>query len=70
MQERELLYVLESYNLKDVWWGSLSGMYLANITPPLVGFSSAENLLLSRTAKVETENNQFSEIMEQFNVSD
>ena len=70
MQERELLYVLESYNLKDVWWGSLSGMYLANITPPLVGFSSAENLLLSRVAKVEAENNQFSEIMEQFNVSD
>ena len=70
MQERELLYVLESYNLKDVWWGSLSGMYLANITPPLVGFSSAENLLLSRTAKVAEENNQFSEIMEQFNVSD
>ena len=61
MQERELLYVLESYNLKDVWWGSLSGMYLANITPPLVGFSSAENLLLSRAVKVTEENNQFSE---------
>ena len=68
---RELLYVLESYNLKDVWWGSLAGMYLANITPPLVGFNSAENLLLSTKVKIEAENNQFSEIMEQIeNVSD
>jgi len=71
LNERELFYVMENFNLKDVWWGSLAGMYLANITPPLVGFENAENLLLSRKAKVEEQNNQFSEIMEQIeNVSD
>ena len=70
LNEREIIYVLENYNLKDVWWGSLAGMYLANITPPLVGFSSAENLLLSRKQKIAGEDNQFSEIMEQFNVPD
>ena len=66
MREEEILYVIEDYNLKDVWWGSLAGMYLANITPPLIGFNSAENLLLhkniSDTAQVE---HKFQEVMEQ-----
>ena len=65
MREEENLYVIEDYNLKDVWWGSLAGMYLANITPPLIGFNSAENLLLhkniSDTAQVE---HKFQEVME------
>ena len=32
---KESAFVFEKYNLKDVWWGSLAGMYLANITPPI-----------------------------------
>ena len=51
MREREILYLLEDYNLKDVWWGSLSGIFLANITPPLVGFETVESLILHKKAK-------------------
>ena len=44
----EIPFIIENYNLKDVWWGSIAGNYLANITPPLVGFSSVTDLLIQR----------------------
>ena len=69
--EREILYVKENYNLKDVWWGSLSGMYLANITPPILGFNSIEDLILHKKISADVEKNQFEKIMEQIeNVQD
>lgn len=41
----ELPYVFEQYNLKDTWWGSLPGIFRANINPLIVGFSSLNELL-------------------------
>lgn len=45
---KEIPFVFEHYNLKDVWWGSLAGVFLANITPPLIGFNSVEEFILHR----------------------
>lgn len=71
LREREILYRIENFNLKDVWWGSLAGMYLANITPPIVGFNSIEDLILNKKSSAVTEKNQFEKIMEQIgNVQD
>ena len=71
LREKEILYWIEKYNLKDVWWGSLAGMYLANITPPLVGFNSLEDLILHKKSSAVEEKNQFEKIMEQIgNVQD
>jgi len=38
-------YTMEQYNLKDVWWGSLPGIFRANITPPQMGFSGLGEIL-------------------------
>ena len=66
LQEREISYIFEHYNLKDVWWGSLSGMYLANITPPIVGFESVEEFILHKE-KIQTERQEhkFKKILEE-----
>ena len=34
-----------NYHQKNVWWGSLSGMFRSNIVPPVVGFESLDELL-------------------------
>ena len=39
-------YILESFNLKDVWWGSLAGCYRANIRPIVTGFGSLSDFLI------------------------
>ena len=71
LREREILYLLEDFNLKDVLWGSLPGMFLSNLTPPLVGFNSVENLLLHKNISTATEKNHFQKIIEEIeNVSD
>ena len=63
---KESAFVFEKYNLKDVWWGSLAGMYLANITPPIVGFESAEEFILKKkSAKAEKQENKFQKILEE-----
>ncbi len=41
----QIPYVIESYNLKDVWWGTLPGLFRANLTPPIIGFNSIESFL-------------------------
>lgn len=52
-EDAECSYILESYNLKEVFWGTLSGLYLANARPPLVGFESlAEFLGATITEKI------------------
>lgn len=38
--------IIESYNLKDSWWGCIPGCFSANITPPIMGFNSMMELLL------------------------
>ena len=72
-QTQEFSFIFEHYNLKDVWWGSLPGVYLANITPPLVGFDSMEKFILHREPKKadrqEHKFKKFLEEMDQGNVS-
>lgn len=46
LNELEIPYLFEEYNLKDVWWGCLPGMFRANIVAPVVGFSHLEDLLV------------------------
>ena len=63
---KESAFVFEKYNLKDVWWGSLSGIYLANITPPLVGFNSVEEFVLTEEEKqMDIQEQRFKEILEE-----
>ena len=39
-------YILENYNLKDVWWGSLAGCFRANIRPIITGFDNLNDFLI------------------------
>lgn len=41
----ELPYILESFNLKDVWWGSLPGLFRANVNPPALSIKNIYELL-------------------------
>lgn len=41
-----LANIIESFNLKDSWWGCIPGCYQANLTPPVMGFDSMMDLLL------------------------
>ena len=65
-QAQEFSFLFEHYNLKDVWWGSLPGVYLANITPPLVGFESVEGFILHREPeKSEFREHKFKKFLEE-----
>ena len=41
-------YLLEKYNLKDCWWGSLPACFRANIRPILSGFGSFNEFLIGQ----------------------
>lgn len=47
LADLKIPYILESYNLKDIWWGSIPGIFRANIVPPLTGFKFLDELLIS-----------------------
>lgn len=38
-------YIIESFNLKDCWWGTLPCLFRANLNPPIIGFNSLESFL-------------------------
>lgn len=38
-------FIREEFNARDVWWGSLPGLFRANIRPPVVGVSSLDALM-------------------------
>ena len=38
-------YILETYNSKDVWWGSLPGLFRANINPPPSAIGSIADMI-------------------------
>jgi len=49
-------YIVEDYNAKDLWWGSLPGLFRAGLVPPLCGFSSLEELLaMEKSEEAEEE---------------
>ena len=45
LDSMELPYLVENYHQKNVWWGSLPGMFRSNIVPPILGFDSLDELL-------------------------
>ena len=66
LQTKGISYIFEHYNLKDVWWGSLPGMFLANITPPEIGFDSVEEFILHKDAvKSERQEHKFKKILDE-----
>lgn len=44
------IYIVEDYNAKDLWWGSLPGLFRAATTPPICGFQALEELLAVKDA--------------------
>lgn len=44
-QSSQMLYIREDFNARDIWWGSLPGLFRANIRPPILGVSSLDVLL-------------------------
>ena len=62
MSARALSYVVEDYNAKDLWWGSLPGMFKAGLVPPICGFATIEDLLaVTQPAAVEEERGEAGE---------
>ena len=66
LDDREMNYIPESYFLKEVFWGSIPGLYWANTKPPMVGFDLLSEFLtganvievdLKRNILEEAENN-------------
>lgn len=43
-----LPFAFESYNLKEYFWGSIPGLFLANVRPPVTGFSYLAEFLGGR----------------------
>ena len=59
-------YIVESYFIKEIFWGSIPGLYWANSKPPMIGFDFLTEFLtggtiieknLKRDILEETENN-------------
>lgn len=48
LRDMKTIYIIESFNLKEVFWGSLPGLFLANAKPPIIGFDSLDEILLRR----------------------
>ena len=46
MNRLRVPYILENFNLKDVWWGSLAGCFRANIRPIITGFGNLSDFLI------------------------
>jgi hypothetical protein len=45
LNQAELPYIVEEYNLKEVFWGSIPGLFLANAYPPVTGFHDLSEFL-------------------------
>ena len=46
MDKLYIPYILENFNLKDVWWGSLAGCFRANIRPIITCFDNLSDFLI------------------------
>lgn len=49
----EINFIFESYNLKEMFWASLPGLFLAGAHPPIIGFDHFETLLMGARTKDE-----------------
>lgn len=45
LNHAEIPYIVEEYNLKEVFWGSIPGIFLANAHPPITGFGDLSEFL-------------------------
>lgn len=43
--KKRIGYRLESFNAKDIWWGSLPGCFRADIHTPIIGFKDVDELM-------------------------
>ena len=50
LDEKGIPYLFESYNLKEAFWGSLPGLFLASAHPPLASFRHLDDLLAGARA--------------------
>lgn len=53
LSDLEVSFIFESYNLKEVFWGSLPGLFLAGAHPPIIGFEHFEMMLMGARKKDE-----------------
>ena len=53
LHEKEILYRIEDYNLKDKWWGYLPGIFRANIEPPLISFDEISDFIETNPEIIE-----------------
>ncbi len=51
--EVETPYMIEDYNLKEIWWASLPGMHEPYARPPITGFCSIDELLTHKRGDTE-----------------
>lgn len=58
-------YIFESFNLKEVWWGSLPGLFLANNAPPLTGFDALGDIM-AHGKDTRAKENRFSATLEKW----
>lgn len=45
MNEAGVPYIIEDFNMKDIWWGCVPGNIYASIYPPVLGFDNLEDML-------------------------
>lgn len=50
-------YIVQQYGLKETFWGSIPGLFLANSRPPIMGFSHISEFLEADELVHEAENN-------------
>lgn len=53
IEAMRLPYIIEDFNAKDLWWGSLPGLFRAALFPPICGFSGLCDLLAQSGGREE-----------------
>lgn len=48
LNQLQCSYIAESYHLKEAFWGSIPGLFLADIQPPVIGFSHLSEFLTAQ----------------------
>jgi len=66
LKNMNLIYRIESFNLKEMFWGSLPGLFLANSKPPMVGFQSLDELLLRNHVEHVEERRSLQDVVNRF----
>ncbi|WP_333595637.1 hypothetical protein [Anaerospora hongkongensis] len=53
MKELGIPCIIENYNLKDIFWGSLPGLFRANLTPPAVKLKDMTEIFIEKISEKE-----------------